>query len=83
MIARLVMFDETRRERPLCEYTVGVQKQLPDAIQQKRWRITVNIGLVTCMKAATSPEELMKKADQLIQLVKKSGKNNVAHAIVS
>jgi len=35
------------------------------------------------LAAPTSVEELMKKADELMYLVKKSGKNNITHAIVS
>jgi diguanylate cyclase (GGDEF)-like protein len=57
--------------------------QLLDAMRQNRWPITFSVGLVTCLKAAASVEELMKKADELMYQVKKSGKNNISHAIVS
>jgi diguanylate cyclase (GGDEF)-like protein len=63
--------------------TDKLSSYLLDAMRQNRWPITFSIGLVTCMKAATSAEELMKKADGLMYLVKKSGKNNITHAIVS
>jgi len=56
---------------------------LLDAMRQSWWPITFSIGLVTCLKAATSAEELMKKADDLMYQVKKSGKNNISQAIVS
>jgi len=56
---------------------------LLDAMRQDRWPVTFSIGLVTYLAAPTSVEELMKKADELMYLVKKSGKNNITHAIVS
>jgi diguanylate cyclase (GGDEF)-like protein len=56
---------------------------LLDAMRQNLWPITFSIGLVTCLKAAASVEELLKKADELMYLVKKSGKNNITHATVS
>jgi len=58
-------------------------RRLLDAMRQNQWPVTFSIGLVTCLTAPTSEEELMKKADELMYLVKKSGKNNITHAIVS
>ena len=57
-------------------------KYLLDAMRQNRWPITFSIGLVTCLKAAASVEELMKKADELMYQVKMSGKNDIPHAVV-
>jgi PleD family two-component response regulator len=38
---------------------------------------------VTYLTAPPSVEELIKKADELMYRVKRSGKNNITHAIVS
>jgi len=56
---------------------------LLEAMRQNQRPVTFSIGLVTCLKAATSAEGLMKKADELMYEVKKTGKNNITQAIVS
>jgi len=56
---------------------------LLDAMRQKQWPVTLSIGLVTCLTAPASVEDLLKKADELMYLVKKAGKNDINHAVLS
>ncbi|MFZ3264591.1 MAG: sensor domain-containing diguanylate cyclase [Terriglobales bacterium] len=55
---------------------------LLDAMRQNQWPVTFSIGLVTCSTKPASVEELMKKADELMYQVKRSGKNDITHAVV-
>jgi diguanylate cyclase (GGDEF)-like protein len=56
---------------------------LLEAMQQNEWSVTFSIGLVTCLTAPTSVEDLIKKTDELMYKVKKSGKNNIRHGILT
>ena len=56
---------------------------LLDALRENQWQVTLSIGLLTCLAAPTSAEDLMRMADEQMYLVKKSGKNNISHAILS
>jgi diguanylate cyclase (GGDEF)-like protein len=56
---------------------------LLEAMRQNQWPVTFSIGLVTCLTAPTSVEELIRKTDELMYKAKKSGKNNIRHAILS
>lgn len=56
---------------------------LLEAMRQNQWPVTISIGLVTCLTAPTSVEELIRKTDELMYKVKKSGKNNIRHGILS
>ncbi len=56
---------------------------LLEAMDQNQWRITVSIGVVNCCAPPESVEEIVKKADELMYQVKKSGKNGIAYSTVS
>jgi Cu+-exporting ATPase len=60
-----------------------VNNFLLEAMRQNQWRVTFSIGLVTCLTAPVSVEELMRKADELMYVAKKSGKNNIISAVIS
>lgn len=48
------------------------------AMAELGWPVTVSVGLVTCLEAPASFEEVIRQADAMMYSVKKSGKNGVA-----
>jgi diguanylate cyclase (GGDEF)-like protein/PAS domain S-box-containing protein len=60
-----------------------VNNFLLETMRQNQWGITFSIGLVTCLTTPVSVENLMRKADELMYITKKSGKNNITSAIIS
>lgn len=58
-----------------------LQRALLDEMQKHQWPVTFSFGVLTCLDAHLSTDELLKKADDLMYTVKKSGKNGVAYGI--
>jgi len=56
-----------------------IQKLLLDEMQKNNWPVTFSIGAVTFNKPPNSVDELIQKADNLMYLVKASGKNQVLY----
>ena len=52
---------------------------LTEAMTSRQWPITFSIGAVTFVQPLDSVREMIKKVDDLMYRVKKSGKNNVVH----
>jgi PleD family two-component response regulator len=54
--------------------------RLTEQMVRKNWPLTLSIGVITCLNAPGSVEELLKMADQLMYSVKKTTKNAVQFA---
>jgi len=52
-----------------------------DEMRQNDWPVTFSIGVLTCLEAQITTDELIKRADSLMYLVKKNGKNAISYAI--
>lgn len=65
--------------RAACE---NFRDALNKAVEQ-RFPVTFSFGLVTFLKAPESVDALIHRADLLMYSVKKSGKNKIAHEIVT
>lgn len=52
-----------------------LQSALVDEMLQNDWPVTFSIGVLTCVSTATTADELMKRADDLLYTAKKHGKN--------
>lgn len=52
---------------------------LNGAIQEKGWSISFSIGAVTFVKPLDTVREMIKKVDDLMYTVKRTGKNNIVH----
>lgn len=57
-----------------------IQNTLNDEMRRKHWPVTFSIGVLTCLKAQITTDELIKRADSLMYSVKKDGKNGIAYA---
>jgi diguanylate cyclase (GGDEF)-like protein len=59
------------------------QKHMLAAMRQSGWDVTFSIGVVTCEDPPASVQQLIARADQLMYEVKRSGKNNIVHAMLT
>jgi diguanylate cyclase (GGDEF)-like protein len=57
-----------------------LQNALLDEMRSHNWSVTFSIGVLTCLEAQLTADELLSKADALMYSVKKSGKNGIAYA---
>jgi diguanylate cyclase (GGDEF)-like protein len=60
-----------------------LQGALLDEMRSQHWSVTFSFGVLTCLDAHLSADEMLKKADDLMYSVKKSGKNGIAYGIFS
>jgi diguanylate cyclase (GGDEF)-like protein len=58
-----------------------IQNALTDEMRQNDWPVTFSIGVLTCLEAQITTDELIKRADSLMYSVKKNGKNAIAYAV--
>jgi len=58
-----------------------LQDELLSVMQVKNWPVTFSIGVVTYNTAMESSRDMIKKVDDLMYDVKKSGKNNICHIV--
>jgi len=56
-----------------------LQIELLDAMKEKAWPVTFSIGAITFTMVTESSRDMVKKVDDLMYTVKKSGKNNISH----
>ena len=74
----VVLFPIIKKEAvfPMLE---KLQKSLLDSMKSKGWPVTFSIGAITFFDAMDSSREMLKKVDDLMYEVKKSGKNNIRY----
>jgi len=58
-----------------------LQASLLDAMNKHKWPITFSIGVVTYLEPLANIREMVRKADELMYQVKKSGKNSISHIV--
>jgi diguanylate cyclase (GGDEF)-like protein len=58
-----------------------VQRNLLDIVQRNGWPVTFSIGVVTCISPPDSIEEVLKKADDLMYLIKNKSKNMIGYEV--
>ena len=58
-----------------------LQHALLEEMHSNNWPATYSIGVITCLDAHLTTDELINKADALMYSVKKNGKNAIAYAI--
>jgi diguanylate cyclase (GGDEF)-like protein len=75
----IILLPETA-EKPARVAVSKLQQALLDEMRNHNWPVTFSIGVLTCLEANLTPDELIAKADALMYSVKKNGKNAVAFA---
>ena len=58
-----------------------LQAELLAAMRERQWPVTFSIGAVTFSAVMDSSRDMIKKVDDLMYEVKKSGKNNIRHLV--
>jgi len=76
----IVIYPETGPEAARIAVS-KLQHALLDEMQNHNWTVTFSFGVLTCLDAHLTIDELLKKADELMYSVKKSGKNGIAYGI--
>ena len=56
---------------------------LTEEVQRRRWPVSFSVGLLTCLGAPPSVDDMLKSADQLTYLVKERGKNGIKQAVAN
>jgi len=57
-----------------------IQGGLLEEMQKNHWPVTFSIGVLSCVEAPQSIDEVVKMADDLMYSVKKNGKNAISYA---
>lgn len=60
-----------------------LQHNLLVAMNERQWPVTFSIGVVTYLQPLSKIRDMVKKADDLMYQVKKSGKNNIRYIVVT
>jgi diguanylate cyclase (GGDEF)-like protein len=58
-----------------------IQIGLLDEMHKNNWPVTFSIGVLTCVNMPQTTDELIKRADELMYLVKKNGKNSINYSV--
>lgn len=74
----VIVFPETNYEgmRNVLE---RIRNRIAQEMEKHRWSVTLSIGAVTFREPSSSVNLIVKKADELMYLVKHGGKNNIRH----
>ena len=76
------IFFPAMKETTSKEVIEKLQASFLDAMNKHKWPITFSIGVVTYLEPLANIREMVRKADELMYQVKKSGKNNILHVVV-
>lgn len=75
-----VLLPETDQDESVVAIS-KIQTSLLQEMKNNDWPVTFSIGVLTCKSRPNSKTELIKQADNLMYLVKKSGKNSIKYAL--
>jgi len=68
------------------EASIAMQKlhgHLNEEAKRRQWPVSFSVGLLTCLHAPQSVDDLLKLADKLTYEAKGSGKNTIKHDVVA
>lgn len=54
-----------------------MQANLLAVVKRNDWSVTFSIGVITCSGVQSTPDDLIKRADELMYRAKKNGKNSI------
>jgi len=74
-----ILLPETGQEAAAAFFS-RIQKGLLEEMQQAGWPVTFSIGVLTCLEAPQSIDEVIRLADDLMYSVKRDGKNAVTYS---
>jgi diguanylate cyclase (GGDEF)-like protein len=59
-----------------------LRRRLMEAMAMEAWPVSFSFGVVTCLEAPHSVDDLLHLADQLMYAVKQEGKNGIRHEVI-
>jgi diguanylate cyclase (GGDEF)-like protein len=69
-------------DRPAAETVLErLRDKVNREMETKDWRVTLSIGAITFWKTGLSVDEMVKRADDIMYLAKKSGKNRIEYGV--
>jgi diguanylate cyclase (GGDEF)-like protein len=77
-----VLFPETGEEESLVA-TQKLHGHLNDEVKRRQWPVSFSVGLLTCLDAPKSVDDLLKLADKLTYEAKHGGKNSIKQDVVA
>lgn len=57
-----------------------VQASLQDEMRRHNWSVDLSMGVMTCLKAEQTSEDLLSRASELLVLARQSGQNSIQYA---
>jgi len=60
-----------------------LQASILDEMHKNNWSVTFSVGVLTCIKAAQSSDELIRRAKELMVSAKQSGQNSIQYSVDS
>jgi diguanylate cyclase (GGDEF)-like protein len=60
-----------------------LQQRLYEAMRHEDWPVTCSVGAVTFFQPPATVDEIVHHAEALLQVAKRSGKNQIKHALLS
>jgi diguanylate cyclase (GGDEF)-like protein len=76
----IILLPETDQQSAIVTFT-KIQLVLVDKMKSSGFFVTFSTGVLTCIIPTNSSIELVRLVDELMYLVKKSGKNNIRYSV--
>lgn len=77
----IILMPEAGEEAAL-SYLAKISSQLKQAMRQKSWDVSISICALIYLTAPDSVDNILHKAEELMESVKRSGKSNMLHTVV-
>jgi diguanylate cyclase (GGDEF)-like protein len=58
-----------------------LQASILDEMHKNNWSVTFSVGVLTCLKAAQTSDELIRRANELMVSAKQSGQNSIQYSV--
>jgi diguanylate cyclase (GGDEF)-like protein len=58
-----------------------LQASILDEMHKNNWSVTLSVGVLTCLKAAQTSDELIRRANELMVSAKQSGQNSIQYSV--
>ena len=75
-----LLLPETKQESAQAAIA-KIQRGILEEIHQSNWSITFSVGVLTCLNAPNTTDEIFRMADALMYSVKRDSKNAVKYSI--
>lgn len=78
----ILLLPETAKDEAAVALT-KLHKHLNEVVESHRWPVSFSVGLLTCLDAPRSVDDLLRMADKLTYEAKSSGKNTIRQDVIA